>query len=118
MPTSQERLSENFQRHVNLGARSLLERKKAMIDFFGAGGRELKEHEQAEIYDQMQADETPSAELMLQAIRRAQRPYRSLRGTAGIPRAFTDWDKREWAKRQKRALEEQAAEQPEEEGEA
>lgn len=87
-----------------------------MIDHFGAGGTELDQAEQDQLYEQMANDAT--GETAVAAIQRAQRPYRSLRGTAGIPRAFVEWDKREWAKRQAGALKEQAVEQPtEEEGE-
>ena len=54
---------------------------------------------------------------MTATVRRAQRPYRSLRGTGGIPRAFVEWDKREWRKRGTRALQDQAAEGRQDESE-
>lgn len=114
MASVDERLSERLKRLAILGAERALARKERMIDYFGAGGQELTEAQQAEMYDAMQNDPSGVAELMQGAIRRAQRPYRSLRGTAGIPRAFVEWDKREWAKRQKQALDEQAEEMTEE----
>ena len=113
--STQERASERFKRLAAIGAERSLARKRAMIDYFGSGGTELDKAEQNELYDQMAMD--PTGEGAVRAIQRAQRPYRSLRGTAAIPRAFVDFDKREWAKRQERALKQQATEQPPEEEE-
>lgn len=111
----QERLQERFKRLAMIGAERALARKRKMIDIFGSGGTEMNQAQQDELYGQMASDET--GEMMVGAIQRAQRPYRSMRGTGGIPRAFVEWDKREWAKRQKQTLKDQAAEQPPEEGE-
>ena len=113
--STQERVSERLKRLAAIGAERALARKRAMIDHFGPGGTELDQAQQAELYGQMAND--PTGEMMVAAIQRAQRPYRSLRGTAGIPRAFVEFDKREWAKRGAAALKEQAAEQPPEEEE-
>lgn len=110
-----ERVSERLKRLAMIGAERGLARKRAMIDYFGPGGTQMDQTEQDQLYGQMASDVT--GEMMAGAIQRAQRPYRSLRGTGGIPRAFVEWDKREWAKRGAAALKEQAAEQPSEEGE-
>ena len=115
MASTQERLSERFKRQTMIGAKRRLARKRAMIDHFGAGGTELTPAQEDQLYGQMAMD--PTGELAIRAIQRAQRPYRSMRGTAAIPIAYTDWERREWAKRGAAALKEQAAEQPAEEEE-
>ena len=107
-----ERVSERLKRLAMIGAERGLARKRAMIDYFGPGGTQMEKAEQDELYGQMASDET--GEMMVGAIQRAQRPYRSLRGTGGIPRAFVEWDRREWGKRQKQAMEGQQEESQDE----
>lgn len=111
----EERAAERFKRLAAIGAERALARKRAMIDLFGPGGTEMNQAQQDELYGRMASDET--GQMMAAAIQRAQRPYRSLRGTGGIPRAFVEWDAREWRKRNDRVLKQQAEEQPTEEGE-
>ena len=98
----QERASERFKRQARIGAERNLARKRAMIDYYGPGGTEMKQAEQAELYGQMASDMT--GEMAILAIQRGQRPYRSMRGTAAIPIPVLDWDRREWAKRNAAAL--------------